>query len=85
MAKGVGANRVVPAVEVAGDSCHSVVGPGCEQAWAQWMRKAQLRSAAALAGATAAVTQGSVVVHARLVQVAVEARVTQGFAMGGRI
>ena len=37
------------------------------------------------AGATAAVTQGSVVACARLVQVAVEARVTQGFAMGGRI
>ena len=29
--------------------------------------------------------QGSVAVRARQVQVAVEARVTQGFAMGGRI
>ena len=37
------------------------------------------------AGATAAVTQGSIVVRARLVRVVVEARVTQGFAMGGRI
>ena len=36
-------------------------------------------------GATATVTQGLVVVCARLVQVVVEARVTQGFAMGGRI
>ena len=85
VAKGAGANRVVPAVEVAGAGCHSIVGPGCEQAWAQWMLRAQLRSAAALAGATAAVTQGSVVARARLVQVAVEARVTQGFAMGRRI
>ena len=35
------------------------------------------------AGATAAVTQGSVVVRERLVQAAVEARVTGDFGYGG--